>query len=251
MGTDVINPTFTRLCAWAGILWMVLFFLGFYYFANMLPPIPASLTANEVAEIYRSNSFGIRAGIALCIAVQACGFVWCGGMAAWTAKIEGGLPVMSFAQLVCAPWSFGGAYIGLVSWGVAAFRPDVSPPMIQMLNDTGWFWMCLVVSCSSTHAILMGLTILSDKRADPIFPRWMGYFQMWMGILQIQGALVVFFKAGPFAYHGLFGMWIPFAVFTAWVVVGTWGMLRATRRELAGQQGDAWRQGEPVALSAG
>jgi hypothetical protein len=84
-----------------------------------------------------------------------------------------------------------------------------------------------------------GIAILSDKREDPFFPRWVGYFNIWMGILQAPGVMMAMFLTGPFAWNGLFTFWIPLTVFSFWIYVNTWAMLHATKREALRQEASA------------
>ncbi len=63
--------------------------------------------------------------------------------------------------------------------------------------------------------------------------RWVGYFNIWAGLLQIPGAMMPFFKTGPFAWDGLFAFWMPLVVFSLWIYVDTWAVLRAIRRDIA------------------
>lgn len=229
----MINKTAARVCAWAGVVMIATFCVSFIYIANMIPPVPPSWTADQVHAFYQENSMNLRLGTALAMLAVAGGFAWSGGVAAWTARMEGpALPVLSFAQLVCAAWSFGGAYLGIVFFSAAAFR-ERSPEIVQMLNDLGWYWIVMPGSCAVMQCAFIGMAILSDKRPDPVFPRWVGYFNIWMGILQIPGVMMAMFQTGPFAWNGLFAFWVPLTVFSLWIYVNTWAMLRATKRETA------------------
>jgi hypothetical protein len=40
------------------------------------------------------------------------------------------------------------------------------------------------------------------------------------------GALIAFFKTGPFAYNGLSALYLPVALFFVWVIAMTFVMLR-------------------------
>ena len=61
---------------------------------------------------------------------------------------------------------------------------------------------------------------------DRPFPRWSGYLCIWLAVQISAGALIAFFKTGPFAYHGLFALYLPVALFFVWVIAMTFVMLR-------------------------
>lgn len=234
-----MNSTASRICAWAGPAMIVTFCTTFIFIANLIPPIPPSWTAAQVQEFYQANSLNLRIGTALAMLGVAGGFAWSAGVAAWTARMEGPtLPVLSYSQLVCAGWSFGGAYLAIVFLSAAAFR-ERSPELIQVLNDLGWYWIVMPGSCAVMQCAFTGIAILSDKREDPFFPRWVGYFNIWMGILQAPGVMMAMFLTGPFAWNGLFTFWIPLTVFSFWIYVNTWAMLHATKREALRQEASA------------
>ena len=78
---------------------------------------------------------------------------------------------------------------------------------------------------------LIATTLFSDKSETPLYPRWVAYLNLWCGLLGAPGGLIVFFKSGPFAYDGLIGFYIPFGVFTLWIVVMTVQMLKVQARD--------------------
>jgi hypothetical protein len=38
-----------------------------------------------------------------------------------------------------------------------------------------------------------------DRSAQPVWPRWVGYLNLWIGMSAAGGAIAVFFKNGRFA----------------------------------------------------
>jgi hypothetical protein len=43
----------------------------------------------------------------------------------------------------------------------------------------------------------------------------------------VPAGMLLFFKTGPFAYHGLFPFWLPVATFGLWVVLMPWACHQA------------------------
>ena len=91
--------------------------------------------------------------------------------------------------------------------------------------------------------VVTGVVILGDKRAVPILPRWVGYMNLWTGVLLLPGLAVGLFKVGPFAWNGALAFWMPAVVFGNWFNPMIFAMLAAIKRNALA--GDCW----PSALS--
>jgi hypothetical protein len=77
------------------------------------------------------------------------------------------------------------------------------------------------------------LAAFTDRSPEPVFPRWVGWSNVWLGVLLLPATIVIVFKTGPLAWTGLIGFWISAAVFGVWYLVMTWVVLRAVRQEAA------------------
>ena len=89
------------------------------------------------------------------------------------------------------------------------------------------------------QGIALAVVIFQDNRAVPIFPRWLGYFNVWAAVLFIPGTAISYFHVGPLAWDGAFTYWLPLVAFGAWITVVSQQMLRAINR----QESDARSQG--------
>ncbi|MET0983808.1 MAG: hypothetical protein ABW034_00230 [Steroidobacteraceae bacterium] len=65
----------------------------------------------------------------------------------------------------------------------------------------------------------------------PIFPRWFGWFNIWIVIIYLPGSFIALFKRGPFAWNGLLAWWIPLTLFVIWMVATTYLLLKAIERQ--------------------
>ena len=117
---------------------------------------------------------------------------------------------------------------------------DRAPEMIMLLNDLAWITLLMTFAPFIIQNFSLGLCILSDPRDRPILPRWVGYYNFWVGVLFIPGGLLTFFKTGPFAWDGLFVWWVPFLVFFSWYLV-MFSILRAAvkQQSLSGEAATA------------
>jgi len=69
--------------------------------------------------------------------------------------------------------------------------------------------------------VALAVATLRDQRAEPVYPRWFAYFQLWcaLGVGLTFGVWI--FKTGPLAWDGLIGFWIPVSVYFVWVLTTT------------------------------
>ena len=87
------------------------------------------------------------------------------------------------------------------------------------MNDAGWLMFLMPFTTFIVQNFAIGLAILGDQSAQPVFPRWVAYLNFWVAALFVPGGLLTFFKTGPFAWNGLFAFWVPFVVFLTWYLL--------------------------------
>lgn len=216
------------MCAWGGIAFSVLFFIGFVGIARFFPPLSPADTAAETAAIYREHTDAIRSGLLLCYVGAMFYLAFGSGIAGQTRRIRGVAPAITFFQIS----SYAAASLFLFGpvlfFFVAAFRPNEVPDeIIRLMNDLGWISLVIGFPPFVTWVVTTGMAILSDQSERPLYPRWSGYLSLCMGLIQVMAAFLVFFKVGPFAWDGLFAWYIPFTDFFTWFVIITWLTLRA------------------------
>jgi hypothetical protein len=120
-------------------------------------------------------------------------------------------------------------------WLVAAYRPDRGADFIYLMNDLAWLQLIGGVSMFLALPLSLGVAAFVDNRERPVFPRWAGYFNIWVCVLIIPDQLLFFFHTGPFAWNGVFGLWIPVVSFFGWFAV-TVHLLRRDINNSATQQ---------------
>jgi hypothetical protein len=145
--------------------------------------------------------------------------------------MEGVRPTLAYTQLALGALAAIEFIIPVMIMQGAAFRTDRDPKLVQALNDVGWIMFLGVVTTFIIQLICFGVAILLDRRSEPVFPRWVGYFNIWITMLFMPGTFLVFFHTGPLAWNGFFIWWIPFAAFLAWFPVNTFYLLRAVKRD--------------------
>jgi hypothetical protein len=227
-----MNIRSQRLCAWCGVLFMVLFLVGLLI-SGFIPPSPApGGSAHAMADRFRVDAGRIRFGLLVGIFASAFLVPWAAAISVQLARVEGG----RFTPLAWTQMILGGLFalefiIPYLILQSAAYRPERSDEAIQLLIDTGWLMFAADVSTLLLQGVVIGIVILGDEGTDPVFPRWSGYFSIWAAILVSAGGLTPFFKTGPFTWQGLFVWWLPLPIFGAWMVVLSLLVLRAVNRQ--------------------
>lgn len=226
-----MNNRSELVCVWSAIGFAGMCLVGFYPFANFIPPISPNLGSDEVAALYRANTLSLRFGVLLIM--TSAGFMCpvVAAIAMQMKRIEGKTGPLTVAQISAGSLGALIFVIAAVFWTAAAFRPDRAPELITLLNDLGWITLLMTFAPFIIQNFALGLCILSDKRETPILPRWVGYYNFWVGVLFIPGGLLTFFKTGPFAWDGLFVWWVPFLVFFSWYLVMFYSLRVAVKQQ--------------------
>jgi hypothetical protein len=127
----------------------------------------------------------------------------------------------------------------------ASFRPDRDPAVTQGLNDAAWIPFLGTFMLAVFQLAAIAYAVFHDRSDRPVYPRWIGYFNIWVALGFPLAALNVFFKTGPFAWPGLFTFWVPATVYFTWFLVMAVYTLRAITAETAEERRDV---AAPVAV---
>ncbi len=214
-----------KWCIWSGPAFTLLFAIGFWAVARMVPPPAPSFTAQQVADIFASNRFRIRLGLMISMASSTLFFPFVAVMSSYLRRIEGQYSPMAYVQLAGGTASICVFIFPLMSLQAANFRADRDPEVVLALSDIGWIPFVGLFGPPFMQCVAIAVAVLQDKRSIPIWPRWVGYFNIWIAILYLPGLLLVFFKSGPLAWNGLVCWWLPAAAFFSWILVMAWVML--------------------------
>lgn len=217
---------------WSFLVVGVLMFTGWWAVANFVPPHLPTASADEIATIFRDNAVPIRIGMTMVMLCAAFVGPATAVIFLQMRRIEGRpYPVLSLSYLICGTWNIAGLTIPAMFWLIASFRPERNPDLTQMLNDAGWLYFIMVNAVPVLQQVLLGWCILRDKAPVPLFPRWVGFLELWVAILFLPAALIVFFKTGPFAWNGLISFWMIVVVTGFTMLVTLVYLLKAVKRE--------------------
>jgi hypothetical protein len=231
-------------CAWAGSVFFVLYLIAFAGFARFIPPPAPSWSADRIAEIFTDHAIQIRVGMVLGLIATTLLIPFFAVISVQIARIERRMPVLALMQ-------FGGAVLLIVFfqlcgmlWATATFRTELDPSTIRMLNDLSWLVFVMVFPGYVLQLSCIAIASFMDRSAQPLWPRWVGYLNLWIALSGGGGGIAVFFKYGPFAWNGLVGFYIPIGAFVIWIVVMTYYMHAGINRQFASERDD-----RPIPLS--
>lgn len=195
---------------------------------GFIPPPSPALPADELAKIFIERKVGIRIGTLIQCICYTFWSTWAISIAFYIRRMERGIPVLTYASIA----NIGGGYVFFllmpITWAALAFRPEeLDPHFLQVMNDLVWFIFILSWPPFALFMIFIAVAIFRDYNVPTIFPRWVGFFNLWTAVLIVPAGLVEFFKTGPFAYDGLISFWFVFAVFFGWMLVMSAVTLRA------------------------
>jgi hypothetical protein len=241
-----------RLCIWCGPVMVVLWVLAFVFLSKFIPPPAPSKTPEQIVAMFATHTNRIRLGLVISLFSCALLVPFCAAIAAQIRKTEGQRSVLAQTQLVSGGLLCVEFLIPFAIWQTAAYRVGGrSPEMIQMLNDMAWLMFLGIISSACVQVAALGVAVLRDKQAEPVFPRWFGWYNIWAAIVWVPAAIIPFFKSGLFAWNGVAAFWIPFVVLAIWFAITTVLLLRAVNRDetderaLSGSIVDAKGVGRP------
>lgn len=217
------------MCAHSWVPFVVLTGIGFWGLAGFIPPPDPSAEAVEIFDRFRENATGIRVGMAICIFAAAFLLPWGAAISAQIHRLEGRDPLLLWAFVaatgcIVLEFAFPSAF-----WVAAAYRLDV-PQTVRALNDMAWLpWM--IVCTGMFQMLILAAVTLADERADPVYPRWFGYYNLWSAFGVAPAGLLYVFQTGPFAWNGIFGFYIPAVTAFSWIVLSGVMTARAVQRQ--------------------
>lgn len=222
-----------KTCAWCGPALVVGCLIGLLLFAQFAPPPAPSLSPAHIAAIFEQRTTPIRFGIMIVVFAAALLGPFVAVISVHMRRIEGPRPTLSYLQLVLGACFIMEIIFPMMAIQTAAFRPERDQAIQQTLHDFGWLTFFGVASTAFVQLVIIGVVILQDSGPTPVFPRWAGYFNIWVGLAFSPGTVMIFFKSGPLAWDGVFVFWIPFTAFFLWLIIMPWLLLKAIDQETA------------------
>lgn len=155
---------------------------------------------------------------------------WSAAISVQLKRIEGRYTPMTYTQLACGAANMLLVALTVMTMIAASFRPERNPEITRAINDIAWIPFVMAFSPVMVQCLAIAVPILQHS-GQRVFPRWVGYFNVWCAFLLLPAALVPFFKTGPFAWHGIFEFWLAAVVFLGMVAVMSYAVVSAIKRQ--------------------
>jgi hypothetical protein len=203
-----------RVALWLVLAYVGLGLIGFVAFAGFWPPPAESLDAAAISAYFHEHHRNITIGMILMAAGSPFYYAWSATLSKIIGRIEGPMGVLSTLELL------GGLLTALVTftpatiWITASFRVEErSAESIHLLYDFGWMFFDTTFVCSLIQSFALGVAILRDRRAEPLFPKWVAWVAFLTGASFVPLTMMPLFMTGPFAWNGLISFWVVFVMF--------------------------------------
>lgn len=217
-----------RLCVWVGLLFLPLFWTGLMV-AGWFPPPSPNLSADEVMRMFDADRNLIRTGVWILTAAAPLLAFYGTALTHQIRRSIGASPLARAQTLVAACLILEFIFPQMI-WQAAAYRAERAPALVQLCYDIGWLMYIGVVGTAMVQMVLCGIAVISDRRAEPLVPRWVAYVCFWAALGVAGGSFCVYTQTGPIAWNGLIAFWLLAVAFFVWMLTMSWAMLRASRR---------------------
>jgi glucan phosphoethanolaminetransferase (alkaline phosphatase superfamily) len=221
-----------KFCAWLGPLFTLMWLVGAGPVSNwtyILPPSAANTSA-QTLQSYLDNLVAIRIGCVFMIFSCALYTGWNMAISMVARKMEGDRPILFYIQVISVAASVVVVmFIGFF-WGVAAFRAgETTAEVTQALNDLGWFGVLFTGAPFFAYQVALAAQILRSE--NPVFPRWVAFYNILVSLFMFEACFIIFFKSGPFSQNGALVFYAPMIMFFVWICTMSVLLLRAVKAE--------------------
>jgi len=145
-------------------------------------------------------------------------------------EIEGASPLMAAGQVLAGVSIVVIVVIDASLWMGAAYRPGADGQIVQALNDAAWLGFLIAWPVLSMQLLCTAVVTLHDRRDEPLVPRWVSWASVAGAIALVTAGGPAFTHTGPFAFDGALGLYLPVAIWAAWLDGHAWYMRKAVRR---------------------
>jgi hypothetical protein len=232
----VSRTTGERVIFWTlpavAVIWIAAFFL----FPGFVPPMSPKASAADVAAFYSRHTSRVRYSMILfnwfCVALIPILMLIVERMR----RMAHRTPVLRYCVIGVAGAAPIAFLTSTVFWLIAAFRPDRAPEVTQMCNDLAWVTFTCGVPFLVSLCLFLAISIYVDDQEEPVFPRWLGLFNVVIAVALVPAGFAGLTLSGPFAWNGFLSFWVKNLAIALWLMVMAVALARVTvpDREIVG-----------------
>lgn len=207
-----------KILIWSGPICVIMVFFGLFLMAGFFPPPSPKLTGEQMADVWKQGQHLKQAGMVICFIGGTLYATFSLAIGFLLQRCSNDL-VMPIAQTVLGV--FGTVYFSFnfLILATAGFRPGLALESTQVLHDLGFIMTFSPAAPFFLQYFAIAIIIFQIPDKNLLVPRWLAYFNLWVGMGLIPASFIPLFHSGPFAWDGVFGFYIPVLVFGAWFIV--------------------------------
>lgn len=192
---------------------------------NYVPPPSPAMDAAEFLKFVQAHRTGILAGGAVAVLLWSFWTTWPVPIIVLIRRMERA-PLLTYASVALLGSTSAIITMIAVGWSIMAFRAE-NALVVQAFNDFAFYLFLYTWPPFGLWMVLIAVAVFRDINPEPIFPRWVAYYNITSAWLMAPATLIGFFKTGPFAYDGVLSFWLFVIEFLTWMVVMMIVALRA------------------------
>jgi hypothetical protein len=152
-------------------------------------------------------------------------------------RIEGRDGVLSIVEQMGGTTTVVVGMVAGICWLAAGYRVEErTPEIVRTLHDFGWLFFDTTYMVTSLQMVAMAIVFLSDKRSQPLIPRWLCWFSLFVVASFFPLSLLPFFSTGPFVWSGAFNYWVSLGSWFLWLTLMCFYVFKAIDRLQAEEQ---------------
>ena len=235
-----------RLCAWAGPVFLVGYVASWAVLGMNLPPLSPKLPLAELYAHYVDHSIQLRLAYVLSVFFIPFYMVFSSVISRVMRTIEGDDGTLAIVEQMGGATTVVVGMVAGICWLTAAFRVEERrPEIVRTLHDFGWLFFDTTYMVTGVQMLAMSIVFLSDRRAQPLMPRFLSWYAIFVVTTFLPLSLLPFFYSGPFAWSGVFCYWISLGSWFLWVLLLCIHLFKAIDRLEQDQAAETGRASEP------
>jgi hypothetical protein len=201
--------------------------IGFIPLAGFIPARSPSDSPEQTAQFLLENRDLIKWGLIVAMFAAPLLMPFAASISIHMRRIEGRYPALAMTELGLGAILVLEFIYLIFFWQTATYRADRAPELIQLLNDMGWIPFVGLTSTIVLQVSVFAVAILLDRRDRPVFPRWLGYYNLFAALMFLPGTFNVFYLSGPLSRNSFIAWYIPLTVFASWLLINSFYLSKA------------------------
>ena len=222
------------ILVWLSLTMTTVFGISLGLLLHMIPPPAANQTAEQIKDWYLSRQSEIKIGATIASWSAASILPFWAVTAIQIGRHEKGRRIWAVLAAMSGAMMTIFLVLPPLCFGTAAFAPERAADVTALMHQFGVLALVTTDQYYVFGFVAVAVACLLPHRVEhSAFPRWFGWFTIWLTVMAEAGALAFNLRTGPFAWNGLFVFWIPFGFFAPWLIAASYLLIRSLKRQIA------------------